>query len=132
MEISRTIEEITLIEQEMINYIVYYKNTALTKLNDQHSSLEKCLAELDLYQDTGLEYNATLDSLDDILSYTTNLNNKKFLKVKECDEAHLEDHLIQLAEELGEEISEDVADESEDDGCYDDIDDNDYCNDDQT
>ena len=34
METSRTIEEITLIEQEMINYIVYYKNTALTKLND--------------------------------------------------------------------------------------------------
>jgi hypothetical protein len=48
-----------------------------------------------------------------------------FRQVKECDEAHLEDHLIQLAEELGEEISED-------DGCYDDIDDNDYCNDDQT
>ncbi len=43
MEIKRTKEEITLIEQEMINYITYYKRTALVKLHDQQTSLEICL-----------------------------------------------------------------------------------------
>ncbi len=43
MEIKRAKEEITLIEQEMINYITYYKRTALVKLHDQQTSLEICL-----------------------------------------------------------------------------------------
>ncbi len=43
MEIKRTKEEITVTEQDMINYITYYKHTVLVKLHDQQTSLEICL-----------------------------------------------------------------------------------------
>ena len=43
MEVRRAKEEITLIEQEMINFITFYKRTVLVKLQDQQTSLENNL-----------------------------------------------------------------------------------------
>ena len=43
MEVRRAKEEITLIEQEMINFITFYKRTVLVKLQDQQTLLENNL-----------------------------------------------------------------------------------------
>ena len=43
MEVRRAKEEITLIDQEMINFITFYKRTVLVKLQDQQTSLENNL-----------------------------------------------------------------------------------------
>ena len=46
MEVERFNEELELLQKEMIGYLKYYKDTALTSLNKQHDELRDLLRGL--------------------------------------------------------------------------------------